>query len=51
MKTLKQEEVYLTNYQTYIDMMKNLPRFIEQVYNENRIHSGIGYLTPSEFEQ
>ena len=51
MKTLKQEEVYLGHYQTYVDVMENLPRFIEEVYNENRIHSGIGYLTPSEFEQ
>jgi transposase InsO family protein len=51
MKTLKQEEVYLANYQTSVDVMENLPLFIEEVYNEKRIHSGLGYLTPSEFEQ
>lgn len=51
MKTLKQEEVYLANYQTYVDVMENLPQFIEEVYNEKRIHSGLGYLTPAEFEQ
>jgi len=51
MKTLKQEEVYLSNYETYIDVIENLPRFIEQVYNEKRIHSGIGYLTPNELEE
>lgn len=50
MKTLKQEEVYLANYQTYVDVMENLPRFIEEVYNEKRIHSGLGYRTPAEFE-
>ena len=51
MKTLKQEEVYLANYQTYVDVLENVPRFIEDVYNQKRIHSGIGYLTPHEFEQ
>jgi len=50
MKTLKQEEVYLANYETYVDVIENLPRFIEEVYNEKRIHSSLGYRTPSEFE-
>jgi len=51
MKTLKQEEVYLANYETYLDVIENLPRFIEEVYNEKRIHSSIDYLTPNELEQ
>ena len=51
MKTLKQEEVYLANYETYLDVLENLPSFIEEVYNEKRVHSGIDYLTPSELEQ
>jgi putative transposase len=51
MKTLKQEEVYLGNYETYLDVIENLPRFIEEVYNEKRVHSGINYLTPIEFEE
>jgi len=50
MKTLKQEEVYLANYETYLDVLENLPTFIEEVYNEKRVHSGIDYLTPSELE-
>ena len=50
MKTLKQEEVYLANYETYLDVLEYLPAFIEAVYNEKRVHSGIGYLTPSELE-
>lgn len=50
MKTLKQEEVYLANYETYLDVLENLPRFIEEVYNEKRAHSRIDYLTPSELE-
>ena len=50
MKTLKQQEVYLANYETYLDVIDNLPQFIEEVYNEKRVHSGIGYLTPNELE-
>jgi putative transposase len=51
MKTLKQEEVYLANYETYLDVIESLPRFIEEVYNVKRVHSGIEYLTPSELEE
>jgi putative transposase len=51
MKTLKQDEVYLADYETYLDVIENLPRFIEEVYNVKRVHSGIGYLTPSELEE
>ena len=51
MKTLKQEEVYLANYETYLDVLENLPDFIEEVYNEKRVHSGIDYLTPNELEE
>lgn len=51
MKTLKQEEVYLANYETYLDVLENLPDFIEEVYNDKRVHSGIDYLTPSELEE
>jgi putative transposase len=50
MKTLKQEEVYLANYETYLDVIENLPSFIEEVYNEKRVHSALDYLTPSELE-
>ena len=32
MKALKQEEVYLMNYETYLDVLENLPRFVEEVY-------------------
>jgi putative transposase len=51
MRTLKQEEVYLAHYETYLDVIENLPKFIEEVYNEKRVHSGINYLTPVEFEE
>lgn len=50
MKILKYEEIYLSEYETYEDVVNRLPRFIEEIYNRKRIHSSIGYLTPEEFE-
>jgi putative transposase len=50
-KTLKAEEVYLTEYETIADVLKAVPRFIEAVYNEKRIHSSLNYFSPEEFEE
>ena len=50
MKTLKCEEVYLKEYQTFVDAQHNIARFIEEVYNTKRLHSAIGYRPPEEFE-
>jgi len=49
-KTLKQEEVYLKEYDSFTDAEQNLTVFIEKVYNEKRLHSSLGYLPPAEFE-
>jgi putative transposase len=49
-KTLKHEEVYLKEYQTFADAQANLGQFIEAVYNQKRLHSSLGYLPPAEFE-
>ena len=49
-KTLKQEEVYLKEYNSFADAEQNLTIFIEKVYNEKRLHSSLGYLPPAEFE-
>ena len=49
-KTLKAEEVYLWEYETYADVISRIPYFIEDVYNTKRLHSSFGYLPPEEFE-
>jgi putative transposase len=51
MRTIKEEEVALTEYHDYADPRRQLGRFLDAVYNRKRIHSSLGYLTPVEFEQ
>lgn len=51
MKTLKSNEVDLKEYETLVDVLANVPKFIEEIYNEERVHSALGYLTPNEFEK
>lgn len=50
MRTIKEEEVDLSDYQDYHDAYQQIGRFIEDVYMTKRIHSALGYLNPAEFE-
>lgn len=49
-KTLKREEVYLNQYDSFADANANLGHFIDEVYNTKRLHSSLGYRPPIEFE-
>lgn len=51
MKTLKYEEVYRTEYRDLADAYASIGEFLERVYNEQRLHSALGYVPPAEFEQ
>jgi putative transposase len=49
-RTLKMEEVYLKDYRTFEEAQENIGEFVEEVYNQKRLHSSLGYLPPVEFE-
>ena len=51
MRTIKEEEVDLSDYEDYTDAVCQLGRFLNDVYVHKRIHSSLGYLTPAEFEE
>lgn len=50
-KTLKYEEVYLSNYESIAEARASVGNFIEEVYNRKRLHSALGYVPLAEFEQ
>lgn len=50
MRTIKEEEVDLSEYHDFNDAFHQIGNFIQDVYMTKRIHSALGYLTPAEFE-
>ena len=50
-RTLKEEEIYLNDYDDIENANTCIGYFIEHVYNLKRPHSALGYLTPIEFEE
>jgi transposase InsO family protein len=51
MKTLKREEIYANKYGDLEHLRANIEEFIEEYYNQQRLHSALGYRSPEEFEQ
>ena len=51
MKTLKYEEVYRNEYRDINEATASIGEFLERVYNQQRLHSALGYMPPAEFEQ
>jgi len=49
-RTIKEEEVYLSEYENFDHACRQIGRFLGEVYIQKRIHSSLGYLTPAEFE-
>jgi transposase InsO family protein len=49
-RTIKEEEVDLAEYQDFGDALMQIRYFIDDVYQTKRIHSALDYLTPAEFE-
>jgi putative transposase len=50
-RTIKEEEVDLSDYRDLEDARRQIGHFLDAVYNVKRIHSSLGYLTPQEFEE
>jgi putative transposase len=50
MRTIKEEEVELSEYRSFEEAYQEIGKFLDDVYTKKRIHSSLGYLTPIEFE-
>jgi len=50
MRTLKYEEIYMNDYDSFAEVLRSVEHFIEAVYNHKRLHSALGYVPPVEFE-
>jgi transposase InsO family protein len=50
-RTIKEEEVDLQEYVSFTEAQREIGRFIDEVYNRKRLHSALGYWSPSEYEE
>jgi len=50
-RTVKDEHIAYSEYDTYIDLRRQLRHYLEVEYTRDRPHSSLNYMTPLEFEQ
>jgi transposase InsO family protein len=48
--SLKQERGQWRNYQSHYEAQQDVPHYISLWYNTNRLHSSLGYKSPSQYE-
>jgi transposase InsO family protein len=51
MRTIREEEIDLSEYRDFADAYSQLGRFPDDAHNRKRIHSALGYLTTAAYEQ
>jgi hypothetical protein len=51
MRTIKEEEVNLSEYRNYQEVNERMGECLDDVYMHKWIHSALGYLTPGEVEE
>lgn len=49
-KTMKSNAIDLRKYRDVWNVLDHVPEFIDDVYNERRVHSSLDYVSPNEFE-
>ena len=49
-RTLKEEEIWLKEYESPSEAKESIARFIE-FFNNERMHSSLGYMSPEQYIQ
>lgn len=49
-RTLKEEHIYYSDYESFEDAVEQIKFWLEEEYMRDRIHASLAYVTPFEFE-